>query len=54
MACEKFEKITEVARSELKELKTRRVQAFKRNLVELAELEIKHAKVTNRLKITFV
>lgn len=32
--------------SELVDFKTRRVAAFRKNLVELAELELKHAKVT--------
>lgn len=30
---------------ELLDFKTRRVAAFKKNLIELTELEIKHAKV---------
>lgn len=32
--------------SELIDFKTRRVAAFRKNLVELAELELKHAKVS--------
>lgn len=44
-ACNKFEKLSEVAKQELTDYKTRRVAAFKKNLVELAELEVKHAKV---------
>ncbi|CBW44402.1 PX domain-containing protein [Caenorhabditis elegans] len=43
-ACKKFEEITGLSKNELKELKTRRVQAFKKNLTDLAELEIKHSK----------
>jgi hypothetical protein len=31
--------------TELIDFKTRRVAAFRKNLVELAELELKHAKV---------
>lgn len=31
--------------SELNDFKERRVEAFKKNLMELAELEIKHAEV---------
>lgn len=31
---------------ELLDFKTRRVAAFKKNLIELTELEIKHAKVS--------
>lgn len=46
-ACERFEKITDVAKQELKDLKLRRVQAFKKSLTEMAELQVKHAKVKN-------
>lgn len=53
-ACEKFEKITELAQAELKELKTRRVTAFKKSLVELAELEAKHAKAHLHLLKTVI
>ncbi|CAH2328373.1 sorting nexin-6 isoform X1 [Pelobates cultripes] len=42
--CQKFEKISESAKQELMDFKTRRVAAFRKNLVELAELELKHAK----------
>ncbi|XP_055330149.1 sorting nexin-6-like [Paramacrobiotus metropolitanus] len=43
--CQKrFESITELARSELKDYRQRRVIAFRKGLVELAELELKHAK----------
>lgn len=48
-ACNKFEKLSEVAKQELTDYKTRRVAAFKKNLVELAELEIKHAKTQVQL-----
>lgn len=34
---------------ELMDFKTRRVAAFKKNLIELTELEIKHAKVSAML-----
>lgn len=34
-------------RTELIDFKTRRVAAFRKNLVELAELELKHAKVSS-------
>ncbi|KAF1755280.1 hypothetical protein GCK72_021849 [Caenorhabditis remanei] len=44
-ACKKFEEITGLAKTELKDLKVRRVQAFKKNLIDLAELEKKHTKV---------
>ncbi|MFH4975766.1 hypothetical protein AB6A40_002475 [Gnathostoma spinigerum] len=43
-ACKKFEDISEVAKGELKDLKKRRVVAFKKNLTDLADLEIKQAK----------
>uniref|UniRef100_A0AAX7SSB7 PX domain-containing protein n=1 Tax=Astatotilapia calliptera TaxID=8154 RepID=A0AAX7SSB7_ASTCA len=44
LCCHKFEKISESAKQELIDFKTRRVAAFRKNLVELAELELKHAK----------
>ena len=43
LCCQKFEKISESAKQELIDFKTR-VAAFRKNLVELAELELKHAK----------
>ncbi|RXN19268.1 sorting nexin-6 [Labeo rohita] len=46
VCCQKFEKISESAKQELIDFKTRRVAAFRKNLVELAELELKHAKVS--------
>ncbi|VDO55021.1 unnamed protein product, partial [Brugia timori] len=45
-ACKKFEDISEVAKGELLDLKKRRLTAFKKNLTDLADLQIKHAKVT--------
>lgn len=42
--CEKFETISQVGKGELAEFRARRVQMFRKNLTELAELEIKHAK----------
>lgn len=36
--------------SELMDFKTRRVIAFRKHLIELAELEIKHAKVSGIFK----
>ncbi|XP_049595850.1 sorting nexin-6 isoform X2 [Syngnathus scovelli] len=44
LCCRKFDKISESAKQELIDFKTRRVAAFRKNLVELAELELKHAK----------
>ena len=46
LCCQKFEKISESAKQELIDFKTR-VAAFRKNLVELAELELKHAKVVS-------
>ncbi|KAM3717875.1 Sorting nexin-6 [Dirofilaria immitis] len=43
-ACKKFEDISEVARDELLNLKKRRLISFKKNLTDLADLQIKHAK----------
>jgi len=40
----KFEKLSETGKQELQAFKTRRVTAFRKNLVDLTELEIKHAK----------
>uniref|UniRef100_A0A1I8AKF1 PX domain-containing protein n=1 Tax=Steinernema glaseri TaxID=37863 RepID=A0A1I8AKF1_9BILA len=42
-ACKKFEDISKLAKTELEDLKVRRVEAFKKNLVDLAEFEIKQA-----------
>ncbi|VDM97361.1 unnamed protein product [Thelazia callipaeda] len=49
-ACKKFEDINEVAREELMDLKKRRLFAFKKNLTDLADYQIKHAKVNLLLK----
>ncbi|XP_037081714.1 sorting nexin-32-like isoform X2 [Pollicipes pollicipes] len=43
-ACERFEQMSSKAKEELTSFKTRRVAAFKKHLVELSELEIKHSK----------
>ncbi|XP_049949297.1 sorting nexin-6 isoform X3 [Schistocerca serialis cubense] len=48
-ACEKFEQMSEKAKEELLDFKTRRVVAFRKNLMELAELELKHAKAQVQL-----
>lgn len=45
-ACEKFEAISSKAKEELTDFKKRRVVAFRKNLIDLAELEVKHAKVS--------
>ncbi|TMW53239.1 hypothetical protein DOY81_001655, partial [Sarcophaga bullata] len=43
-ACEKFETMSACGKEELVSFRNRRVQAFKKSLIELADLEIKHAK----------
>jgi sorting nexin-5/6/32 len=43
-ACDKFEQMSDKGKEELMDFKTRRVAAFRKNLVDLAELELKHAK----------
>jgi len=43
-ACKKFEEISLSAKSELIDLKKRRVETFKKNLTELADLEVKQSK----------
>jgi len=40
----KFEQLSEKAKDELHDFKTRRVLMFRKNLIELCELQIKHAK----------
>lgn len=42
--CQKFEKLSASAKEELISFKKRRVAAFRKNLIEMTELEIKHAK----------
>uniref|UniRef100_A0A1B6L960 Sorting nexin n=1 Tax=Graphocephala atropunctata TaxID=36148 RepID=A0A1B6L960_9HEMI len=48
-ACEKFEQMSDKGKEELVDFKTRRVAAFRKNLVDLAELEIKHSKAQVQL-----
>lgn len=43
-ASEKFESLSETAKGELNELRKKKVAHFKKNLGELADLELKHAK----------
>lgn len=43
-ACEKFEAMSARGKEELMSFRKRRVAAFKKSLIELAELEVKHAK----------
>ncbi|KAK0410479.1 hypothetical protein QR680_005149 [Steinernema hermaphroditum] len=42
-ACKKFEDISAVAKTELQDMKKRRVEAFKKNLIDLADFEVKQA-----------
>lgn len=52
-ASEKYEHISEVAKQELTDFKTRRIQQFRKSMTERAELELKHAKAhVNLLKTT--
>uniref|UniRef100_A0A6I8P137 Sorting nexin 5 n=1 Tax=Ornithorhynchus anatinus TaxID=9258 RepID=A0A6I8P137_ORNAN len=44
--CQKFEQLSESAKEELISFKRKRVSAFRKNLIEMSELEIKHAKVS--------
>jgi sorting nexin-5/6/32 len=48
-SCQKFEHMSSKAKEELTDFKTRRVNAFKKNMVDLAELEVKHAKAQVQL-----
>lgn len=43
-ACEKFESMSARGKEELMSFRKRRVVAFRKSLIELAELEVKHAK----------
>ncbi|XP_053253276.1 sorting nexin-5 isoform X1 [Podarcis raffonei] len=42
--CQRFEKLSESAKQELINFKQKRIAAFRKNLIEMSELEIKHAK----------
>ncbi|XP_077290034.1 sorting nexin 6 isoform X1 [Arctopsyche grandis] len=48
-ACARFEAMSARGREELVDFRVRRVHAFKKSLVELAELEIKHARAQQEL-----
>jgi sorting nexin-5/6/32 len=52
--CEKFEKISDTAKDELVNFKKRRIQHFKKNLVDLSELELKHARVMSKYVCSFI
>ncbi|GLV31610.1 Sorting nexin 6 [Carabus blaptoides fortunei] len=53
-ACEQFETMSSQAKEELMDFKTRRIHAFKKSLIELAELEIKHARTQQELFLRIV
>ncbi|XP_015263337.1 PREDICTED: sorting nexin-5 [Gekko japonicus] len=42
--CQRFEKLSLSAKQELNNFKRKRIAAFRKNLIEMTELEIKHAK----------
>ncbi|XP_051901115.1 sorting nexin-32-like isoform X1 [Pristis pectinata] len=44
LSCQRFEKLSESAKQELTDFKVRRVSAFRKNMIEMTELELKHAK----------
>ncbi|XP_042761675.1 sorting nexin-32 isoform X2 [Panthera leo] len=46
LCCRRFERLSDSAKQELMDFKSRRVSSFRKNLIELAELELKHAKVS--------
>ncbi|MGH0180652.1 UNVERIFIED_CONTAM: hypothetical protein FKN15_022587, partial [Acipenser sinensis] len=48
LCCHRFEKLSGSAKQELTDFKVRRVSAFRKNLIELTELELKHAKPSTR------
>uniref|UniRef100_A0A9R1SNH9 Sorting nexin 5 n=2 Tax=Cyprinus carpio TaxID=7962 RepID=A0A9R1SNH9_CYPCA len=49
---QKFDKLSESGKKELTSFKARRVVAFRKNLIEMTELEIKHAKVRRQNTFT--
>ncbi|KAI5640462.1 sorting nexin-6 [Phthorimaea operculella] len=48
-ACRKFEQLSARAREELLDFRARRVAAFRKSLIDLAELEMKHARAQQEL-----
>lgn len=48
-ACQNYERITESMEKELVSFRTRRIQNFKKSLVELAELQVKHNKSATQM-----
>uniref|UniRef100_A0A673BQJ0 Sorting nexin n=1 Tax=Sphaeramia orbicularis TaxID=375764 RepID=A0A673BQJ0_9TELE len=51
---QKFDKLSESGKKELTSFKGRRVVAFRKNLIEMAELEIKHAKVRSSIQLYYI
>ncbi|XP_039696796.1 sorting nexin-32 isoform X3 [Pteropus medius] len=49
LCCQRFERLSDSAKQELMDFKSRRVSSFRKNLIELAELELKHAKASTML-----
>uniref|UniRef100_A0A7N4PVF3 Sorting nexin 32 n=1 Tax=Sarcophilus harrisii TaxID=9305 RepID=A0A7N4PVF3_SARHA len=49
LCCRRFERLSDSAKQELTDFKARRGSAFRKNLIELAELELKHAKASTLL-----
>ncbi|XP_032660188.1 sorting nexin-32 isoform X1 [Chelonoidis abingdonii] len=49
LCCQRFEQLSASAKQELTDFKSRRISAFRKNLIELAELEVKHAKASSLL-----
>lgn len=46
LCCQRFERLSDSAKRELMDFQSRRVSSFRKNLIELAELELKHARVS--------
>jgi sorting nexin-5/6/32 len=46
---DKFDRLSEMARNELIDFKTRRIAHFKKNMIDLAEFELKHARAQVQL-----
>eukprot|EP00070_Physeter_catodon_P034282 XP_028341176.1 sorting nexin-32 isoform X3 [Physeter catodon] len=49
LCCQRFERLSDSAKQELMDFRFRRVSSFRKNLIELAELELKHAKASTLL-----
>eukprot|EP00069_Balaena_mysticetus_P006765 bmy_18921T0 len=49
--CQKFEQLSESAKEELINFKHKRVAAFRKNLIEMSELEIKHARTSPSCRV---